>query len=318
MSEPSAQGRAAEPEPGPAARRADAPAPAGDTPEGLPPVPQGAPGLDPLRVRVDLRRLTTEQAAHLRRLCYHHKLLVLEAGDLSEPEYIAFARTVGTPEPYFQDHYHHPDHPEIFVSSNIKVDGQKVGVAGTGRMWHTDYSFFDRPLAFTCVYPRILPSVKRETYYIDMARVYADLPRELKDELAGLTFFHDAWDYYKVQPWDIDRAVAELIEDWHAEAPGASHPAVVVHPSTGERILFFSKGFTKRVEGVTHERGTALIQQLADLVDQPAYRHRQVWQEGDLFMWDNRTLIHHASTVPQGEPSCSYRISLYDELPFRV
>ncbi len=289
--------------------------------ESLPPLPPpevAPPGLTPQALALDLRTVDDAMAARLRELCYRWKLLVFKGQDLTDEEYIAFARKVGTPEPYFQDHYHHPDHPEIFVSSNVPMDGRKVGVAGTGRMWHADYSFFDRPLAFTCVFPKILPRVKRETYYVDMARVYRELPDALKKDIAGLTAFNDAWDYYKVQPWDIDRAVRELIDQWHREAPGASHPLVVRHPATGEDILYCSSGFTKRVEGVTAERGEALLRELFAFAEQPRFKHCQPWEEGDLFMWDNRTLIHHASSVPAGEQSRSYRISLYDELPFRA
>jgi taurine dioxygenase len=289
------------------------------------PVPEATPaGLDPLEVRVDLRGIDAPLAARLRQLCYRRKLLVFKDQDLTDEQYIAFAREIGKPEPYFQEHYHHPEHAEIFVSSNVPLHGQKLGVAGTGRMWHSDYSFFDRPLSFTCVYPRILPEVRRETYYIDMARVYRALPDQLKaaltDDETGrpLTAFNDAWDYYKVQPWDIDKAVRELIDAWHIEAPGASHPLVITHPVTGEQILFCSSGFTKRVEGITQERGQDLLAQLFAFSEQPEHRHCQTWHEGDLLMWDNRSLIHHASTVPKGQKSRSYRISIYDELPFRA
>jgi len=93
---------------------------------------------------------------------------------------------------------------------------------------------------------------------------------------------------------------------------------VIRHPVTGEQILYCSSGFTKRIEGVTHERSADMLAQLFASTEQPEHRHRQPWHEGDLFMWDNRTLLHHASAVPNGEKSRSYRISLYDQLPFRA
>ena len=39
---------------------------------------------------------------------------------------------------------------------------------------------------------------------------------------------------------------------------------------------------------------------------------------GDVLMWDNRQLIHKASTIAEGELSKSYRIGVYDRLPFYV
>jgi taurine dioxygenase len=41
-----------------------------------------------------------------------------------------------------------------------------------------------------------------------------------------------------------------------------------------------------------------------------------VWGDGDLMIWDNRTLLHQASAVPKGQSSVSYRIGIYDGLAF--
>ncbi len=266
---------------------------------------------------LDLHDVDATLARRLRELAYVHQIVAVRQQDPQDTAgYLAFARALGSIEPYFQAHYHHPVHPEIFVSTNVPMDGQKVGVAGTGRMWHADYSFFERPLAFTMIRPILLPRGLRETLFIDMRRVYRELPASTRERLTGLRCAHDAWDYYKVQPKDMDRAIRELIEQWHAEAPGAVHPAVVTHPFTGEKSLYVSRGFTKRMEGIPRAEGDALLEELFDFCEQERFVHHQPWTEGDVLFWDNRSLIHHASTVPKGEQSRSFRISLYDELPF--
>src|SRR5688572_955066 len=94
---------------------------------------------------LDVEALDQAGAAELRRLVYEHKLAVLRGLELSDEAYIALARKLGRPQIYFQPNYHHPDHPEIFVSANVPIEGRKVGVAGTGRYWHTDYQFFTDP-----------------------------------------------------------------------------------------------------------------------------------------------------------------------------
>ena len=70
--------------------------------------------------------------AAIRAAVYQHKLLLLHDVDLEDAEYVAMARHFGTPQRYFQSHYHHPEFAEIFVSNNVPIDGQRVGVAGTG------------------------------------------------------------------------------------------------------------------------------------------------------------------------------------------
>lgn len=253
--------------------------------------------------------------ARLRELLHEHKLVVLPDQHPSEEQALHFARCLGTPEPYFQDNYHHPRHPEVFVSSNIPMEGRKVGVAGTGRMWHHDYSFREVVLAYTIIWPVVLPEGQRGTEFVDMQRAWAELPDDLRQALAGRTCFHDAWDYYKVRPEDVDRGLGELIAAFHEAAPGAHHPAVITHPVTGRACLYLSSGFTKAVDGLPREQGDQLLERVFAFLEQPERVHSVPWRAGDVILWDNRAVIHQAANVSHGEPACSYRISVRDELP---
>jgi taurine dioxygenase len=256
--------------------------------------------------------------AALRESVWRNKLVVLSGQDFTNEEWVAFGRRLGRVRPYFQDNYHHPDHPEIFVSSNVPEHGHKIGVAGTGRMWHSDYSMFDDPLSFTMVTPKILPKGSRQTLFIDMERVLRELPAELREPLEGRRTFHEATWYYKIQPKDVDRAIVELFEEFKKLSPGAWHPAILTHPVTGAEMLYVSSGFTTAVSGMTHEQHTTFLKRLFAFVEQEKYIHAQPWRLGDVLLWDNRTFIHHASKVTPGQPSRSYRISLNDGLPFYV
>ena len=285
----------------------------GSLPFEITPPPAG--GLGCVIEGFDLRRTDTETAAVIKRLVYEKKLLVFRGQRLETEEYLDVARRFGRPQVYFQSHYHHPEHPEIFVSSNVKENGEKIGVAGTGRFWHTDYSFFDEPLSTTMVYPQVLPR-GRKTFYIDMERVLASLPDHLRRTVEGRKAFHEATYYYKVQPWDIDKAIAELMEEFRRLSPGAVHPMVIRHPVTGARSLYVSRGFTTRIMDMPHEESRAVLDELFAFVERPEHIHAHVWEEGDILYWDNRPLIHKASEVAAGDPSVSFRIGVYDGLPF--
>ncbi len=264
----------------------------------------------------DLASLDDSGIEAIKQLVYEQKLVVFRGQELADEEYIAFARRLGRPEPYFQEHYHHPDHPEIFVSSNVPVNGQKVGVAGTGRFWHSDYSFMEEPLSMTMIRPVVLPEGKRGTCFIDMELAYRELPEHLRQAVEGRRSLHDARNYYKVQPGDVDRAIIELVEEFHALSPGVWQPMVLTHPVSGEKALFVSRGFTLDVEGMRHEEAQALLTELFDRIERPERVYVHDWAKGDLLMWDNRSLIHRAAEQAPGQKSCSYRISLYDGLPF--
>ena len=69
---------------------------------------------------VDAKSLAPGQMLKIKDLLYKNRLIVLKDQSLTEQEYCDFAHRVGSPVPYLQDNYHHPEFPLIFVSSNVK------------------------------------------------------------------------------------------------------------------------------------------------------------------------------------------------------
>jgi taurine dioxygenase len=267
---------------------------------------------------VDVAVVTAEEVSTIKQLVYEHKLVIFRNQNISTEQYLEFAQKVGTPQVYLQDNYHHPDHPEIFVSSNVPKDGKKFGVSGTGRYWHTDCAFLDEPLPFTMLYPQTLPNSIRETYYIDMEQVYKKLPAHLKSYVDGTYMVHEAKWRYKVQEWDIDRAIIDILKDLEQQAPPVKHPAIITHPVSQEKVLYISSGFTTDVVSLRSEESKQLLEDLFTFAERDEHVYTHVWEYGDILLWDNRTLVHKASTVPKGESSVSFRIGIYDGLPFYV
>ena len=70
-------------------------------------------------VDIDAAAVTQTEVVRIRQLVYEHKLVVFRKQSMSSEQHIAFAKQLGTPQIYFQENYHHPNHPEIFVSSNV-------------------------------------------------------------------------------------------------------------------------------------------------------------------------------------------------------
>ncbi len=267
---------------------------------------------------IDVSLVNKEQVKTIKQLVYEHKLVVFRNQSINVEEYIEFARKIGEPQVYPQDNYHHPDYPEIFVSSNVPKDGKKFGVKGTGRYWHTDCAFLQEPLPFTMLYPQVLPNSIRETYYIDMQKVYKNLPANLKNYIDGKYLRHEGKMRYKVQEWDIDRALIDIMNEIEKRFPAVFHPSVITHPVTNKEILYMSEGFTTGIVDTDYETSQKALQELFEFIELEEHIHTHVWKNGDILLWDNRTLNHMASTVAKGEKSVSYRIGIYDELPFYV
>ncbi|OYP36084.1 TauD/TfdA dioxygenase family protein [Rhodopirellula sp. MGV] len=267
---------------------------------------------------IDVNELVPDSSeiTAIREAIYRYRLVVIRGQQMNESQYVEIARKLGRPQVYFQTNYHHPSYPEIFVSSNIAENGQKVGVARTGHYWHTDCSFEQHPLSWTSIYPQVFPQDARGTLYIDMAKVYRELPEHLKAYVDHATTIHAGQLRYKVQASDIDRSLKELLDRINEEVPPVRHPAVIEHPVTGERILYLNSGFTVAIEGMTFEENRERLAELFEYIERPEHIHEHAWSEGDLIIWDNRFLIHMSTAVKPGQQSKSYRIGIYDDLPF--
>lgn len=265
----------------------------------------------------------TADLAELKRLVCTDRIVVLRNQRLSPAEFVEFGRRLGEVETYYQPMYHHPEHKEIFVSSNVKEDGAQVGVPQTGKFWHHDYSFMPRPFGLTLIYPQVVPRRNRGTYFIDMARAYEQLPDGLKDEIRESRGLNSVRRYFKIRPTDVYRPISEVLAEIEAVTPAAAHPTVFTHPVTGEQVLYVSEAVTYRLEDATgNELRQGLLDELfkacgqADTTFTHENIHLQTFEKGDLLLWDNRSLVHRALHTVNPEPTVSFRVTVHDEHDF--
>ncbi|MEU8082766.1 TauD/TfdA family dioxygenase [Micromonospora sp. NPDC049101] len=273
----------------------------------------------------DLRVLDApdDVIADLKQSVYTHKIVVLRNQELSPADFIAFGRRLGAVETYYEPMYHHPEYPEIFVSSNVKAEGKQVGVPKTGNFWHHDYSFMPRPFGLTLIYPQVIPQGRRGTLFIDMEKAYARLPAGLRAEIAGTRVVNSVRRYFKVRPSDVYRPISEVLAEIEEKTPAVTHPTVFPHPVTGNDVLYIS-------EAVSHQMRDAGGQPLRDNLLPELFAavgqadttfthpgiHLQTFDPGDLLIWDNRSLVHRALHTPQPEPTVSFRVTVHDEYDF--
>ena len=241
--------------------------------------------------------------------------MVIPDSTLSAAEYVAFGRRLATPQSYLQDNYHHPEHAEIFVSANGPINGRKMGVARTGYFWHADCSFEARPLAFTMLYPQVLPDGERSTYFLDMAQAWSRLSPALKPHLQSAWARHDGNARYKIKADDLGRPLHEILDEVVSLVPGAVHPAIIRHPFTGEDILYLSSGFTSRIVGMSLDESWALLKQVFSGIELKENIYQHQWEEGHIGIWDNRALLHRSGKVPKDQTTAMFRIGLYDDFP---
>ncbi len=66
---------------------------------------------------IDVAVINQAEVEIIKQLVYEHKLVIFREQHINDDQYLELARKIGTPQIYPQDNYHHPDYPEIFVSS---------------------------------------------------------------------------------------------------------------------------------------------------------------------------------------------------------
>jgi alpha-ketoglutarate-dependent taurine dioxygenase len=90
-----------------------------------------------------------------------------------------------------------------------------------------------------------------------------------------------------------DPAAEQRRQEFVSRIYQTEHPAVRVHPETGERSLVLG-GFAAAVPGFSPQAGRDLIRVLQEYVTRPEHTVRWQWRVGDLAIWDNRATQHYA------------------------
>lgn len=262
---------------------------------------------------------TAEDIAELKKAVYTNKIAVLKNQDLDPAQFLALGKRMGEVAEYYEPVYHHPEVKEVFVSSNVKEqDGSQMGVPKTGKFWHSDYQFMPRPFDLTLIYPQVVPSKNRGTYFINMADAYEKLPADLKEAVKDTTATHSVLRYFKIRPTDVYRPISEIIDEVNAKTPPVTDATAVPHPFTDETILYLSEGFTLSVQDAQGNDRADLLKELLTASGQldRTYEHEnihlQTFEKGDMLVWDNRTLVHRALHTATPEPAVSYRVTVYD------
>lgn len=267
----------------------------------------------------DAATATDDDVEELRKTIYDMKIAILKNQDLDPPAFLELGRRFGHPEAYYEPVYHHPEVPEIFVSSNIEQGETKVGVPKTGRFWHSDYQFMPEPFDITMIYPQVVPRQNRGTYFINLCQAYDLLSEELKTAAQTTRSWHSVRRYFKIRPSDVYRPISEILDEIENSAPPVCSPTVFPHPVTGENILYISEGFTFALEDDKGMLRPDLLRHVLDATGQldTTFQHPnihlQTFEKGDLLLWDNRSLVHRALHTSTPEPAVSYRVTVYDQ-----
>jgi len=241
---------------------------------------------------IDLTALSAAEFAQIETAWHRYSVLLFRSQKLSDDDLLAFSRRFGDLDPppnQERGRQSPPGYPDIYVVSNVLDDkGQAIGALGAGEaVWHTDMSYMELPPDASMLYALEIPPTGGNTSFCGMQAVWRALPASLKAKLGMRRIKHDG----TFNSGGYVRQGMTPTDDPH-KAPGAWHPAVCVHPVTGEPTLYLGRRRNSYVEDLPRAESDALLDQLWQFVDSPQFIYEHRWRVGDLVVWDNRSTMH--------------------------
>ncbi len=240
------------------------------------------------------------------------QVLVLRGQRLTPSEVLAFARQFGRPEPHVIDQFHHPEHADILILSNVQKNGEPIGLADAGTYFHTDYSYLDVPARCTMLYSIQVPKIGGDTLFADQYSAYDELPEKMKRRADGLIALHH---YGNRDDQDQgSRTVASVLSgDQEKKMAWVRHPVVRQHPVTGRKALYSVSGSSFGIEGMPHDEAVDLLDELKRHSTSEKYQLRLKYGAGDVVIWDNASLLHSATLTDPADPRTLWRITVKEE-----
>lgn len=227
--------------------------------------------------------LSDEQAENLRAALFAHGVIFLPGQhDVEFEQHLALAEAFGTPVRDGPD----PDRPMI-----TPIRGTAGSKEGTACTWHSDGCYQPEPPAASILRAIEPCTFGGDTCWSSGIAAYANLPEDLRDEIAELKFSSSL---AARMPKDHNHfGTGDKWNELREKYPTVYQPVVSVHPVTGARALYANRAWSIDIVGMDDEAGQALIGRLADEFTRPEYQVRWNWAKGDIAIWDNRIVQHY-------------------------
>ena len=236
--------------------------------------------------------------AELTELWLEYALLVFPGQHLTQPEQDDFARRFGDLE---------------FTATpltNIQRDGTlrsiehdlSKSLRGNER-WHHDSTYMPVQAKGAVFSAEIIPDEGGDTGFADMRAAYEALDDETRQRIGSLAAYH-------TRRYSMDRADLHVTEEnadryqiygYATDIEPPLRPLVKVHPNTGRPNLLIGQ-HAHSIPGLTEDESETLLDRLNDEACARPRTYFHTWTVGDAVLWDNRRLMHRATTHDPAQP----------------
>lgn len=273
---------------------------------------------------VDLAALDDTSFAAIEQAWMRHLVLRFRGQSLTDVDLMNFSRRFGaldrvpiraaglpmTDDPRLAIH---PDAVEyVSVISNAKIGGKSIGSLGNYEShWHTDMSYNDVPPMASILYGIEVPPTGGNTSFANMYAAFESLDAETQRQIYGLTCIHDA---SRNSVGELRRGFAETSDP--SRTVGAQHPLVRTHPVTQRKCLFLGRRRNAFIPTLSVGESDALLDRLWTHATQRRFCWTQVWQAGDVVLWDNRCALHRRDEFDDRYQRIMHRTQICGDKPY--
>jgi taurine dioxygenase len=197
-----------------------------------------------------------------------------------------------------------PGLTEMIYLSNVREDG----VNGNDELrFHHEFAYLPTPVQGLSLYAEQIASGVPATRFASGLGGFRRLGAADQERVQVLQALSVANYSFTARNRDLSSDPA-----W----PRAVHPVAFPHPVTGEWTLFVNPTQTDRVFGLAEEDSEALLDRLFEAVYAEENIFEHGWSEGDLVIWDNRSLAHARRPNESGGARTLRRVVFGEKSPW--
>lgn len=267
---------------------------------------------------VDLTKpLTDLQVSEIRSALLEWKVIFFRDQFLNHQQHVDFCRQFGELTPGHVVFGNVDDYPAVYsIAKHRKANryqgGEVLMRPWTG--WHTDITAAINPPAASILRGDIVPPYGGDTQFTSLVAAYNGLSATMRGFVDGLRGEH------RFSPPEGVAASASYDGQVKSRQLVSEHPLVRVHPETGERALYVSPSFLKRIVGLSPRESQQLLELLWEHAVRTEYTVRFKWEPGSIAFWDNRSTSHLAPTdiFATDFDRQFYRVTLQGDIPVGI
>jgi alpha-ketoglutarate-dependent taurine dioxygenase len=151
--------------------------------------------------------------------------------------------------------------------------------------FHADYAYTQFPLDGLSLHAVDVEDGANSTRFANAERAYEKLPAKLRERLEQYTveMINPTFDKVDLRSCDVRDPEYLLL---------ATRPTAATNPRSGRRCLVVSEAHATQLNGLSWEESRELLGAVYEHLYAPDNITEQVWNTGDIAIWDNATFQH--------------------------